>query len=255
MISDLQQFYRELVMQMEEEHRRRVYRHIAGMVRHTSTVSANALLPFIAEDNSPGIVSTAVIDYVSLAGLTDNDPISRPKDIIGMLQSGMLKNEGAAFGGLLNLGDSRVCKLLWPLREQFDGTAIDVAVQCGAGFLYSATIDFYIDWLEGMEGDFSDGLFGTVASGLALAKRRNTIDEVFTGQRPFPFVGVSRDQLIAAYKPVPLADYIKRIAPRLYALERTEPPPRVMPYVLVEWGLEPLTEPSEAVVLDDRRHR
>jgi hypothetical protein len=144
MISGLQQLYRELVMKMEEEHRRRIYRHIAGMVEHTST-AANALLPFIAEDNAPSIVSTAVIDYVSLAGLTDGDPMSRPKDIIGMLESGMLKNEGAVLGALLSLGDARVCKLLWPLREQFDAAAANVAVKCGTGFLYSATIDFYID--------------------------------------------------------------------------------------------------------------
>jgi hypothetical protein len=62
-------------------------------------VSANALLPFIAEDKSPAVVSTAVIDYVSLPALTDNDPMSRPRDIIGMIQSGTLENEGAAFGG------------------------------------------------------------------------------------------------------------------------------------------------------------
>jgi hypothetical protein len=105
---------------------------------------------------------------------------------------------------------------------------------------------------EGLEGDLNDGPFGSVASGLALAKRWNTVDQVFYGERPFPAVGLSQDQLKAARKPIPLADYIKRIAPRLYALERTEPPPRVMPHVLKEWGLKPLTDPGEAEVFDDR---
>jgi hypothetical protein len=36
MIGSLQQLYRGLVMKMEEEHRRRIYRHIAKMVEHTS---------------------------------------------------------------------------------------------------------------------------------------------------------------------------------------------------------------------------
>jgi hypothetical protein len=62
-----------------------------------SVVSINAFLPFIAEDNSRRIVSTAVIDYVSLGPLTDGDPMSRVKDVIGMTESSMLENEGAAF--------------------------------------------------------------------------------------------------------------------------------------------------------------
>ena len=54
-----------------------------------------------------------------------------------------------------------------------------------------------------------------------------------------------------ARQPIPLADYLNRIAPRLYALERSEPPPRVMPHVLREWGLTPTTDPSEMVEFDD----
>jgi len=38
----------------------------------------------------------------------------------------------------------------------------------------------------------------------------------------------------------------------MYALERSEPPPRVMPHVLTEWGLKPLTDPAETAALDDR---
>jgi hypothetical protein len=52
-------------------------------------------------------------------------------------------------------------------------------------------------------------------------------------------------------KPVPFADYQKCIAPRLYALERSEPPPRIMPHVLMQWGLEPHTDPSEMATLPD----
>ena len=40
------------------------------------------------EDNEVGLVSTAVIDYVSLSPLTDNDPISAPKDIVNMIEDG-----------------------------------------------------------------------------------------------------------------------------------------------------------------------
>ena len=81
-------------MRMTEEQRYAVYRHVAGFVEHTTVVSINAFLPFIAEDNSKMIVLTAVINYVSLGPLTDGDPMSRVKDIIGMIESNVLENEG-----------------------------------------------------------------------------------------------------------------------------------------------------------------
>ena len=253
MIVSLQQLYSDRFAQVPIERRSEVYRHVVGMVENVDFVSCNAFLPFIAEDDDTTIVSTAVIDYVSLAPLTDNDPMSRPRGIVGMIESGMLENEGAAFGALLHIGDPRVCKLIWPLRDTLDHDSINEVVKCQTGLISSSTVDFYIDWLEGMEGDIRDGQFGLVASGLALLKKKFAVEEVFTGLRPFPFTKtMSMEEIRSLAKPVPFADYQKRIAPRLYALEHSEPPPRVMPSVLIEWGLEPHTDPSEMATLDDR---
>ena len=252
MISDLSQFYREIIMEREEEQRFELYQHVAGLVENVPFVSANAFLPFIAEDTARRIVSTAVIDYVSSGQLTDNDPMSRPKDIIGMIESSFLENEGAAFGALLYLGDERVCRLLWPIRDSLDNAAINEAVNCSTGFMYSATADFYMDWLEGMEGDLEDGLFGIVASGLYLLKKSSQQDLVFTGQRPFPAKDASPEEFQAMRTSISIGKYLEGAAPRFFALERTEPPPRVMPHVLLEWGLDPVTDPSEMEVFDDR---
>lgn len=252
MISDLSQFYREMIMKREEEQRFELYQHIAGLVENVSFVSVNAFLPFIAEDTSRRIVSTAVIDFVSSGQLTDNDPMSRPKDIIGMIESSFLENEGAAYGALLYLGDDRVCRLLWPIRDSLDNAAINEAVNCSTGFMYSATADFYMDWLEGMEGDLEDGRFGTVASGLYLLKKSSQQDLVFTGRRPFPAKDASPEEFQAMRTSIPTEEYLKKAAPRFFALERTEPPPRVMPHVLLEWGLDPVTDPSEMEGFDDR---
>jgi hypothetical protein len=125
MIRPLASLYRELTMKMPEEQRYALFRHVAGFVEHTSMVSVNAFLPFIAEDKARGIVATAVIDYVSLGPLSNGDPMSRIKDIIGMIESGLLENEGAAFGALLHIGDKRVCDLLIPLRDSLDCDATD----------------------------------------------------------------------------------------------------------------------------------
>jgi hypothetical protein len=156
-----------------------------------------------------------------------------------LIEDGKLKNEGAAFGGLLNLGDERVCRLLTPLRDSLNHDPVNEAVKCSTGFIYAATADFYLDWLEGMEGDDHDGMFGSVASGLALLKKVSRTDQVFTGHRPFPTRGVTHEQWVAMYRPISLADYLKRVASRMYALERSEPPPRIMLIVLAEWGLKP----------------
>ena len=252
MISDLSQFYREIIMEREEEQRFELYQHVAGLVENVPFVSANAFLPFIAEDTARRIVSTAVIDYVSSGQLTDNDPMSRPKDIIEMIESSFLENEGAAFGALLYLGDERVCRLLWPIRDSLDNAAINEAVNCSTGFMYSATANFYMDWLEGMEGDLEDGLFGIVASGLYLLKKSSQQDLVFTGQRPFPAKDASPEEFQAMRTSISIGKYLEGAAPRFFALERTEPPPRVMPHVLLEWGLDPVTDPSEMEVFDDR---
>src|SRR5262249_33030340 len=56
----------------------------------------------------------------------------------------------------------------------------------------------------------------------------------------------------ASQKPIPLVEYVQRVSRRMYAVERAEPPPRVMPHVLAAWGLKPLTDPAEAAALDDR---
>jgi hypothetical protein len=234
MIGPLAQLYEKTVVpNYAEEKRWELYRQIIGMVENVDSVSVNALLPFIAEEPSQRIVSTAVIDYVSLGPLTDNDPMSRPKDIIGMIKSGQMKNRGAAFGGLLHLGDLRVCKLLWPIRDILDKDDVNIAVNCSTGILYSASVEFEIDWLEELKGDLQDGLFGIVASGLVIQKRTNKYDGVITGQRQFPVsknpTPAEQEQSRELARPISIAEYMKRIAPRLFALERAEPQPRVMP--------------------------
>jgi hypothetical protein len=242
MIGPLANLYRQLMTKIPEEDRHSTYEHVVGFIENTSVISINALLPFLAEENATSIVSRGVVDYVSLGPLSNNDPMSRVKDIIGMIKSGMLKNEGAAFGALLHIGDKRVCGLLVPLRDSLGRDAMNTAVKCSTGFIHSATVDFYLDWLEGMEGAYEDSAFGVVASGLAMLKKKSQMDEVATGDRPFPAQGAAPEQFRASLKLIPLSRYLQTISPRLYALERSEPPPRVMPFVLAQWGLKPLTD-------------
>ena len=231
MIGPLQAVYNDVFLsQFNEDERWEIFRYVTDMIQAVDFVSVNAYLPFIAEEPAKRIVSTAVIDYVSLGPLTDNDPMSRVKDITGMIENGYPKNPGAAFGGLLFLGDTRVCKLLWPLKEQLDKDEANIAIKCSTGFLYAATIEFFIDWLEGMEGDDFDSLFGIVSSGLAIMRKNAQYDVVIPSMRQFPVPKeVSpKQQEKNRSKFIPIKDYVKKISSRLYALEMTEPPPRVI---------------------------
>jgi hypothetical protein len=257
MIGPLAELYKNAVLpNLSEPRRWSLYREVSKIIDAVEFVSVNALLPFIAEEESKRIVSSAVIDYVSLRPLTENDEMSGPRDIIGMLKSGFLKNSGAAFGALLHLGDQRVCKLLWSLRDDLSEDEIRTAVTCTTGFLYASSVEFEIDWMEAMDGDIKDGIFGLVASGLALQFKNNKFDMVLTGLRKFPAkknpTEAEKEHIRDIAKPVSVSEYTKRIAPRLYALERTEPPPRVMPQVLSVWGLQPVTDTKEAADFDDR---
>ena len=111
-----------------------------------------------------------------------------------MIESGMLENDGAAFGAVLNIGDKRACDLLIPLRDSLDHDAISNVINCSTGFIHSSTVDFYLDWLEGMAGTDQDGDFGLVAAGLGLLKKRSRTDQVFIGHRPFPTRGATPEQ-------------------------------------------------------------
>jgi hypothetical protein len=138
------------------------------------------------------------------------------------------------------------------LRDRLDSDALNIAVKCSTGFVHSATVDFYLDWLEGMEGSGQDRVFGIAASGLVLLKKTCQLDYVATGHRPFPTRGTTLEQWSASQTPISFAEYAQRISRRMHDLERAEPPPRVMPHVLMVWGLQPLTDPAEAVAWDDR---
>jgi hypothetical protein len=78
MIAPLSELYQKLVTQKPNDEKLELYRHIKGLVEHTS-LSTNALLPFIAEESSRAVVSTAVIDYASFGPLTDDDPMKPSK--------------------------------------------------------------------------------------------------------------------------------------------------------------------------------
>jgi hypothetical protein len=252
MVPNLTAPFRDYVSRMPEELCATILKHSSAFVANVPAVSANALLPFITADSRRLIVSTAVIDFVSLAATPPGDPMSNVREITKLIAERRIENPGAAFGALLHVGDPRACRLLAPLRDRLSDEEANEVVQCATGFIHSATVEFYLDWLEGMDGNVRDGLFGIVASGLAQLARKKQLDEVATGERPFPVSSVEREEYERSMKFIPLEAFVRRITNRMRDLERSEPPPRVMPSVLAFWGIEPATPPSERAQADPR---
>lgn len=237
-IPEIRGLYRYcLLTGMPDHHRWQVFACVNGAVQQMSHCGIDAYLPFIAEDPDRRIASTATIEYASNGPLVGDDPMSRVKDIIELIRGEPLANTGAVFGGLLCLGDPRVCRLLLDVRDEL---SLDQALEaggCWSGTMSAASIEFILGWLESLEGRDQDVLFGNLAANLVLQKRHATMPMVMTGTRPFPVTSVTPKEHGAMMKLVPFEQYRERIAPRLLALERMETPPKSMSAVISTWGI------------------
>jgi hypothetical protein len=242
-IAEVRRFYRDQVMPRGEEERWTISRAVQRLYELTRTLSATAFLPAIHEDVSRRIVATSVIDFVSYAPTLVDDRLANVRTIVGLVAGGDLMNPGAAFGGLLNLGDERVCALLAAVRDRLDSAMVDEVAKSHTGIIHAATVDFYIDWLERIPKDTR--LFGSVASGLMLLAKGRSLQEVLSLRRPFP-IWSERAERIKPHLPPAFADYARSIAGRLQAVERAEPPPRILPLVMKEWWIATVTDPAEA---------
>jgi hypothetical protein len=218
--------------------RREIYRHVAALAEDRA-IEAVALLPFVFSDPDGAVCATAVIDYVSMGDLVDGDPMSRVKDITAMIAHRDPENRGAAFGGLLYLGDQRVCDLLLPLRDDLRLEEVREAMACCTGFPHASSVEFLLDWLEGMDPNVEERLFPIVATGLGRVRKGMQEPVVRTGERPFPATGVTPEELRRMARQVSIKEYTAKIALRLRALARREAGTEVMPEVLEIWGLTP----------------
>jgi len=91
-------------------------------------------------------------------------------------------------------------------------------------------------WLESLDGDYLDSVFGSIASGLLLSRESLMIEKVFDTERIFPAPEEGMPSSIRTeYK---LDEFADMIADRLVVLEKKEPPPKVMPEVLRAWRIQ-----------------
>jgi hypothetical protein len=220
--------------------KRRIYSHVAYIVPQLGGDYAGAFTPFMMLDRDISIVSTATIDYTSIGSLIEDDPMARPKDALNMILRNLPRNPAAVFGGLLVLGDPRVCELLAPLRPHIDADFVAEITKCFSGFSYKCVIEFYLDWLSMLvdaRDPVSEGVFGNVAAGLYRILSGRDLPFIIDGLRPFPASNRGSSTIVQ----INPDDFAQEIASQLYALEEREGGPKVLPHIIRAFGLAPRT--------------
>jgi len=168
-LPSLIQLYRDFFLQAPVDRRKEIFGHVTIIVPELGGWTAGALTPFMALDPDMEIVSTATVDYASLGSLNDDDPMTRPKDAIDMVERGVTANPAAVLGGLMALGDPRVCRLLTPLRASLSKDEVHTVTKCFSGITTKTVVDFYLDWLDELvdrDDDVGQRIFGHVVAGL-----------------------------------------------------------------------------------------
>ena len=249
-VPNLMKFYRELFMMAPVERRWQIYKDLVEMVRWLGGNTVGALQPFMFMDTDIQIVSTATIDYASIGSLfTNNDPMSRPIDTINMVAHGIATVPAAVIGGLLALGDPRVCKLIEPLRRGWDHEQARIVSICHSGLTAKCVVEFYLDWLDELierEDWDSQAKLGNVLAGLCRQAGQRQLPVIVDGLRPFPY----DDEDQTWMKSIEPDAFAASIADRLYDLEEREAAPKGMPHAIAAFGLVPKTPRSDWTEVD-----
>lgn len=237
LIPHLINLYREFVSRSDIETRRPLYEAIVDQVKEDD-LSVNALMPFLGYEPEQSLVSTAVIDYCMCRVPDDGKPLSGIGDILGVLRSGLVSCPGGILAGLLLLGDRRVADLLPLFRQNLKNEDIAVFARTHSGILYSPMIEFYLDWLEELNGPQYEAEFGSLASGLVNMVQKDGMGVVVEVEREFG--AVTSDNPIRPVRQVPFSDYFREVLVRMEALAATETDPKIMPEVIDRWRIHGL---------------
>jgi len=232
MIPKLMRLYSHYLTRINVSQREQNYNAIQRQVIDRE-LSPNGLLPYIFQDDDIGIVSTATLDFVMVHPLKNNDSMTGVRTVLNFLVKGTPTNCAAVFGGLVMLGDSRVMKLLKPLRNKFNSDQVTILGNCFSGYTHAATVDFFLSWLEELDGGFEDSIFGCLAA-IIFKLAQNSKKHVVTSiERIFPATLESSVKVLGSCS---IKDYGKKIMPRLKALDTKEKGEKVMPMVINAWG-------------------
>ncbi len=192
-----------------------------------------ALVPFFMAEPETHIASMATLDTAVLTPLQNGDPLTGPRRMIDVFRSRAPKNRAAVFAGLLLLGDARVDALLREVRDDLAEDELGTVSRAHSGFVFAATVEFWLAWLEELPGNADDFRFGCVAAALANIGDSAHAPEVFDGERVFPVR--DEEEPIVLKRRWPFDKYARGVARRLRAVARRELEPKILWRVILSW--------------------
>lgn len=205
--------------------------------------SINALLPFLFEDASHTVIASAALQFAIYHPLREGDPLTGPKFLMEYFRKGWSKEPAAIFGGLLQLGDRRVLRLLEAHREELTDDQIAAVARLYSRLPHVAAVEFFLDWMEQTDDERQPTRFAHLCAALdriaedALTPKGETEPLVSEVERVFPVPPEEGAEAIRFLRRYKISEYARMIEPRLRALAAKEHGERLIPLVMKTWGL------------------
>jgi hypothetical protein len=213
----LEAFYPEYAKRVVTERRTEVFARLRSLI-HEGVLRGGVLLIFLCHDGDAGIVSTVARDIAALDVVEPATGTRGADLVLKLVVTGSVANPGAALGGLLARGDEAVTAKLAALRPalalKWADRALGAMASAPTGYVFASTVEFWLQWLEGLVGLLPESARVFDQAARALASLRETMIEpvVLRARRP-PFLGAETAAL-----EVPLGSFAVSIAPRLRVL-------------------------------------
>jgi hypothetical protein len=106
---------------------------------------------------------------------------------------------------------------------------METIIKCGSGFLHSAIIEFYMDWLEELLEEGNEQAFGIISAGFVKLFMQPKMPTVTSIKRLFP---ATLDNAIEILDEWPIEEYVSSVLPRLQHIAEMETMPRIFPEVI-----------------------
>lgn len=244
-------FYAHVVENLDPKTRREAVADLGEQLeafgREHGTCPVTALSQWLLSDPDFGVVSTAALIAAQVMTLTDEGPLTGPKQILTLaLETTDSATQGAIVTGLAAFGDADILALIDASWEALDGDArSDVLLRMGSGPVTVAAIDFLVSRIErpGIPG--WEGPIGHVVA--SLVQLREAASDTRPGHsaggsvrdvdRMFPSWGSEEGESPIAVRRIYTAGEIgERIATPLQKAAADETYPRLLPLALRAWG-------------------
>lgn len=199
--------------------------------------AVQSLEPFIYYDPAFAVVSSATLNLAVLMPLRQDDQMTGPKYVCQLMRS--VRNDqtrGQMLAGLLILGDRRVTPIVRQCFKVLGPAGRQELAVAWSGFAYKSVVDFMLDWLD--EAVEREDEFGSVAGTLARLAIQAQPRAVLDVRRKFPASAATDGAAVEVLQKWQIREYGQMIAPRLRALAKREREPKVIPVVMVAWGIE-----------------